>query len=126
MLLAVSDLQTLAEGGQGVTSWNNDLLLWNIFQKVCEIATLSNISNDLLRNYYSLFLVKQGSERASNLPKITQRRNIRVTKEVEPRIGLGWCVVEEGTLLLHLSCPCLFPYLDRGHNCRALSFLSKC
>lgn len=80
MLVAVSDLQTRAEGGRGDTSWNNDLLLWNIFQKVCEIPTLPNISNNLIRNY-PLFSGKQGSERASNLPKITQQRNSKETSE---------------------------------------------
>lgn len=85
LLLGVSDLQTRAEEGTGRRSWNSNLLSGNIFHKVCEISTLPSISNSLIRNYYPLFLGKQGSERASSLPKITQQRNIRVIEAVEPR-----------------------------------------
>lgn len=98
MVLAGRDgLQTLAERGQGDTSWNNDFLLGDVFQKVYEISTLPNISNNLIRNYYLLVSVKQGSERASNLTNITQQRSSRVMGEVEPRIGLSVWRVGRGT-----------------------------
>lgn len=53
------------------------------------MSTLPNMPNDPIRNSHLLFLVKQGSEQVSNLPKATQQRNIRVREEVEPRLSLG-------------------------------------
>lgn len=114
---AVSDLLTLAGGDRETPPWNNDLLLWDIFQRAFGMSTLPNMPNNAIRKYYPLFSVKQGSERVSNLPKATQQGDIRAIEEVKPGIGLGVCRGGSGDF-----CLCLFTStLDHGHSCWALS-----
>lgn len=57
---AVSDLLTLAGRDRETPPWNNDLLLWDIFQKAFGLSTLPDMPNNPIRNYYPLFSVKQG------------------------------------------------------------------
>ena len=96
------------------------------FQKVCETSTLCNVSNNLVRIYYPLFLVKQDSERASNLTNITQQRNIRAIEEVEPRIGLSVWRVGKGRFYLCLSCLGLSPTWTEATAADPCDSLSKC